>query len=889
LKKLGNIFAALSILLLFFLFTEIISVNCAATSPEEPIYGMMVRSWQNIDFPSGTNLSAKRLKDELGQLIDFSLQTGCNSLFFEARVEGGSLYSSDSFPSSRYLIDNAENFSIFDPLGELINIAGKNKIRVYLAIDPLSEIISDDNFAEPFAKNDYDEDQLIEINKFDIQRLMARYGDGISGIIFYNCEFIIKRHDCMVRFIDAIREVCPERTDIGVFMSDINCRTEDLSALSSSIDIVISEISQPVGLFKEGFEALLSEWSEAAGNAKFIPYYDISKAHEITGEYSNRFLIAKNNDMPSCVAGNYSSLVFGEYMQASLFFSMLDYVPDKTTQLSFEIPSQLLITRPQKELTTSLSHYSIFGASNPDVPLTLNGNEVERPSASGIFAMRLPLLEGKNEFVFKQNELTQKIIIKRISPDTTPKTITALQSMAPEHSMVVSHDENFEIRCVAPSQSQVTAEISGVSVQLTQLYSTAIPGIPAVFSGTIKLSIQPQNDIENIGPINYFLTRNQTRSQYTSNGDVYLKRQSAKAYICVDEFLASVYPDSSLTEGIYLEVYKKGTAEEIVDQTVNCYELASGGFIRKSNVKVLLDYKPPSIKSIATNYNSRFEEFVLESAGGLPYRFSDNDDGTTDLEFFGDIKLPESVATPSNIFSRIEWQNTEKGIKCSLSHDNSRSIDGLDVFYRANDTVIYVKPAPILAESTLTPLKNLVVVLDPGHGGADPGALGILGAEFPPESDLNLANAINLKNRLELLGAHVVLTRDDNQTGLTLFERMAVCQQYLPDYFISLHHNSVAESADVQNALGVEAYYYYDYSKKLGELIAKRISQENSFRSYRKVAQSYYTVTRMRYTPSILVEIAFVAHPDEYIRACDPIEISKTSNAIACALLELML
>jgi N-acetylmuramoyl-L-alanine amidase len=183
-------------------------------------------------------------------------------------------------------------------------------------------------------------------------------------------------------------------------------------------------------------------------------------------------------------------------------------------------------------------------------------------------------------------------------------------------------------------------------------------------------------------------------------------------------------------------------------------------------------------------------------------------------------------------------------------------------------------------------LKDICVVLDPGHGGIDPGALSVLGEDYPTERELNFANALMLKKRLEQLGATVILTRDSNTQSLTLFERMQIAQDNLPDFFISIHHNSVSESADVHKASGVESYYYYDFGRHFGEAVTKRISLENFDRQLRSTKWSYYTVTRMRYSPSILTEIAFMPHPVEYVRACDTVEIFKTANAIVCAMLQ---
>ena len=60
------------------------------------------------------------------------------------------------------------------------------------------------------------------------------------------------------------------------------------------------------------------------------------------------------------------------------------------------------------------------------------------------------------------------------------------------------------------------------------------------------------------------------------------------------------------------------------------------------------------------------------------------------------------------------------------------------------------------------PLTGVKVVLDPGHGGQDPGALGVPGENGPMEAELNLAVAKALSFRLEQLGASVILTRQED-------------------------------------------------------------------------------------------------------------------------------
>ena len=96
-----------------------------------------------------------------------------------------------------------------------------------------------------------------------------------------------------------------------------------------------------------------------------------------------------------------------------------------------------------------------------------------------------------------------------------------------------------------------------------------------------------------------------------------------------------------------------------------------------------------------------------------------------------------------------------------------------------------LRPKIAPARATLVSLKK-VIVIDPGHGGHDPGASGALGFE----KDVNLAAALALKARLERSSRYrVVLTRDDD-TYVPLERRVRVAQSAGADLFISLHSDS---------------------------------------------------------------------------------------------------
>jgi N-acetylmuramoyl-L-alanine amidase len=91
------------------------------------------------------------------------------------------------------------------------------------------------------------------------------------------------------------------------------------------------------------------------------------------------------------------------------------------------------------------------------------------------------------------------------------------------------------------------------------------------------------------------------------------------------------------------------------------------------------------------------------------------------------------------------------------------------------------------------------VVVDPGHGGLDPGAIGVGGLR---EKEVTLRVAQALGQRLEAQGFRVVHTRDGDRT-LSLEERTAIAESVDGDVFVSIHANA----APRRSVHGIETYY----------------------------------------------------------------------------------
>jgi N-acetylmuramoyl-L-alanine amidase len=115
------------------------------------------------------------------------------------------------------------------------------------------------------------------------------------------------------------------------------------------------------------------------------------------------------------------------------------------------------------------------------------------------------------------------------------------------------------------------------------------------------------------------------------------------------------------------------------------------------------------------------------------------------------------------------------------------------------------------------PIRTVhTVVIDPGHGGDDPGASGRRGLR---EKDLALAVGLDLRKRLIARGFQVVMTRDSDET-LSLEERTAIAEGAGADVFVSVHANA----ADGPKANGLETYYLDESHERHTLRVASRES-----------------------------------------------------------------
>ncbi len=178
------------------------------------------------------------------------------------------------------------------------------------------------------------------------------------------------------------------------------------------------------------------------------------------------------------------------------------------------------------------------------------------------------------------------------------------------------------------------------------------------------------------------------------------------------------------------------------------------------------------------------------------------------------------------------------------------------------------------------PLAGRVVVLDPGHGGHDPGALGARGTR---EKDVVLAVSLRLRDLLRDKGARVVMTRADD-VAVGLYERAEVARSAGADAFLSVHANWTWG----KSIRGVEAYYYPGgEGGSLAEAAVRQLARRLGVPA-RGALPADFVVLRETPAPAALVEVGFLSHPAEESLLADPRYREEVAAALAAAVEEFL-
>lgn len=188
-----------------------------------------------------------------------------------------------------------------------------------------------------------------------------------------------------------------------------------------------------------------------------------------------------------------------------------------------------------------------------------------------------------------------------------------------------------------------------------------------------------------------------------------------------------------------------------------------------------------------------------------------------------------------------------------------------------------------------------VVAIDPGHGGFDPGKVGVSGSL---EKEINLAISFKVRKKLEKRGIQVVMTRttddaickpeDRNKKTTDMRNRVEIVNVSNAAVAVSIHQNSFTDS----NSRGAQVFYYTgsEEGEKLAKILQTKIKEKigDDNRRMEKANSDYYVLRKVK-CPVVIVECGFLSNPAEETLLKEEDYQEKMADGIAEGILQFLI
>lgn len=287
-------------------------------------------------------------------------------------------------------------------------------------------------------------------------------------------------------------------------------------------------------------------------------------------------------------------------------------------------------------------------------------------------------------------------------------------------------------------------------------------------------------------------------------------------------------------------------------------------FVKKTDSKtgeLILSFTAPVVHSIIRNDNNlSLYLFNVKSYNeqDLSSTFANTPFKQMSMSLLPQIGIKASMKLNKKDVVKVEESVDGKALKLTISR--SQEEDN--------------KPNEKPSKKIKNPNK---IVIDPGHGGTDYGAI----REGINEKDITLDISQRVEAILRSKGIKAVLTRDDD-TYVSLEDRVSFAEAEEPEIFVSIHVNS-AVSTDPN---GIETHWYHDYSKHLAEVVHKHFVRELPNSKDRGLFKSKFYVINHTTCPAVLCEIGFLSNTEERNELITDSRKQKTAKAIAEGIIE---
>ncbi len=566
-----------------------------------------------------------------------------------------------------------------------------------------------------------------------------------------------------------------------------------------------------------------------------------------------------------------------------------------TPNLAWAQSQSLKVVYPPTNHKTTSDKIFFIGTGPLTGQVLINGKPITR-SKSGHFAPSFPLQVGENIFTIRHQEQVIQIQVTRTSnQQSVPQGLTfAKDSLTPKVDIARLPGELICFSAIAPPSATVSVSLGGNKrvALLLQPPQAQLPSNLAALTGTN----QPQNATKSeysgcttleanaleVAP-KYQLTLNSETITQEAPGKINILQPSSLPVVEVSaEFgVARTGPSTNYSR---LTPLPKGTRSAVTGKTGEWLRLDYGAWIKSSETVSLPNAIVPNtiIRSVGSSQSEKATLVSFPLQTPVPVTVKQESDKFT-LTLHNTTAQTDTIPFNDNPFvSRMDWQQippSPGGNSTAVQYIFNLKKNqqwGYKLGYEGTTLKLKLRHPPELRRSRRKPLSGSKILIDPGHGGKELGAVGPTGL---PEKDVNLVISKLLRQELVKRGATVVMTRE-NDKFVSLGDRQKIIAREEPILALSVHYNALPDYGDAENTKGIGMFWYHPQAHSLAVYLHNYLVDKLDRPSY-GVFWNNLALTRPEAAPSLLLELGFMSNPEEFEWVTNPKEQKKLAKALA--------
>ena len=576
----------------------------------------------------------------------------------------------------------------------------------------------------------------------------------------------------------------------------------------------------------------------------------------------------------------------------------------------------LYVSYPPADYQTAADRIFVIGSAPSDGQVSIDNKPVPR-SQKGHFASVFNLKVGKNTFNINYKGQNKIIVVTRSSGATTapPKDNFVPNSLEPQGDMARMPGELVCFGASAPTKAKVQVNISGQDIKLQeQTKQVELPDNKAalidrnqpqaLYGAGQYLGCAIASAAADLGKPTYKLEVNTpapTTVAQVAPGQVQTPTpttvsQAAPGKIQilspVNLDIAEVKVDSGITrtgagaDFSRLTPLPKGTRAAITarqtgnnnGKLANWVRLDYGAWILADQVQITSGIAVPPktiVKSVMSKDRLGATDVTFPLQVAVPMSIEQGQNTFT-LTLYNTTAQTDIIRFNDNpIVSGLNWRQTAPGVVQYVFNLKSKQQWGYKLRYEGSSLILSLRHPPILSRDLNKPLTGMKILLDPGHGGKDSGALGPNGYA---EKDANLYASKLLANELSIRGASVYLSREADKF-IELDDRQTIIDNLEPTLSLSVHHNSLPDGGN-PDTKGFSTFWYHPQAQSLAMYLHNYVVKDTGRPAY-GVFWDNLALARPSSAPSVLLEWGFMSNPSEFELIANPQEQQKMAKSIA--------